>query len=349
MLMSCFDASAENSLPKVKADKVLLISSKGCILTQVIKSDDTQQTCDLCGGSSFEIIAEYDRHNKPLKTGLCQGCGLVMHVPMPSEDEISAYYAKDYRRDYHGESQPSARRIMRAWNNGQRILKQIKAAIPEKANVFEVGAGIGCTVKSFEADGFDASGIEPNTDFNSYTQGVLHANVENINLYDLKADQSRDVILLIHVIEHFVSPKRALTHIHGLIKDGGLLYIECPNIAAPFATFGRLFHFAHTYNFTHNTLVSIAKLAGFEMVQSFTDTANPDIQILFRKVAIPESIDIDQQEAQRCHDAIFRYNWLTYNIRADYLLRRIIKLSSYAKEYMQANSFVKALEGRFKL
>jgi len=319
--MSCFDASAENSLPKVKADKVLLISSKGCILTQVIKSDDTQQTCDLCGGSSFEIIAEYDRHNKPLKTGLCQGCGLVMHVPMPSEDEISAYYAKDYRRDYHGESQPSARRIMRAWNNGQRILKQIKAAIPEKANVFEVGAGIGCTVKSFEADGFDASGIEPNTDFNSYTQGVLHANVENINLYDLKADQSRDVILLIHVIEH----------------------------AAPFATFGRLFHFAHTYNFTHNTLVSIAKLAGFEMVQSFTDTANPDIQILFRKVAIPESIDIDQQEAQRCHDAIFRYNWLTYNIRADYLLRRIIKLSSYAKEYMQANSFVKALEGRFKL
>jgi len=306
------------------------------------------QTCDLCGGTDFEIISEYDRHNNPLKTGLCQGCGLVMHVPMPSEDEISTYYAKDYRRDYHGESKPSPRRIMRAWNNGQRILTQIKPFIPEKSHVFEVGAGIGCTVKSFETADFQASGIEPNTDFNSYTRDVLHASVENINLYDLEADHTRDVVLLIHVIEHFVSPKRALTHMRGLLKDGALLYVECPNVAAPFATFGRLFHFAHTYNFTHHTLINMAKAAGFEIVQTFTNDDNPDIQILFKKVAIPEAINFDKNAAQRSHDAIFRYNWLTYNVRADYLLRRIIKLSSYAKEYMQANSFVKELEGRFK-
>jgi len=306
------------------------------------------QTCDLCGGTDFEIISEYDRHNKALKTGLCQGCGLVMHVPMPNEDEISKYYAKDYRRDYHGESKPSPRRIMRAWNNGQRILTQIKSFIPENSKVFEVGAGIGCTVKSFEAADFQASGIEPNTDFNSYTRDVLHANVENINLYDLEADHSRDVVLLIHVIEHFVSPKRALTHMRGLLKDDALLYIECPNVGAPFATFGRLFHFAHTYNFTHDTLINIAKAAGFEVVQTFTDNDNPDIQILFKKVAIPEAINFDKNAAKRSHDSIFRYNWLTYNVRADYLLRRAIKLSSYAKEYMQANSFVKELEGRFK-
>ncbi|MDQ6968232.1 MAG: class I SAM-dependent methyltransferase [Mariprofundaceae bacterium] len=318
-------------------------------MTQVIQNKDIQHTCDLCGNSDFEIISEYDRHNKPLKTGLCQDCGLIMHVPMPTEDEISAYYANDYRRDYHGENKPSPRRIMRAWNNGQRILRQIKPAIPEKAKVFEVGAGIGCTVKSFEADGFDASGIEPNTDFNSYTRGVLHANVENINLYNLEKDHARDAVLLIHVIEHFVSPKRALTQIRGLLKDDGLLYIECPNIGAPFATFNRLFHFAHTYNFTHSTLISMAKATGFDVVQSFTDTANPDIQILFKKTAIPASIDFDKQEAKRSHDVIFRYNWLTYNTRANYLLRRIRKLSAYANEYIQANHFVKALEERFKL
>jgi len=318
------------------------------MLTHVTKNQDVHQNCDLCGSSHFEIISKYDRHNKPLTTGLCQGCGLVMHLPMPSEEEISTYYAKDYRRDYHGESKPSSRRIMRAWNNGQRILKQVQATVPAKAKVFEVGAGIGCTVKSFEAAGFDASGIEPNTDFNSYTRGVLHASVKNINLYDLEADHSRDVVLLIHVIEHFVSPKRALTHIRGLLKDDGLLYIECPNIGAPFATFGRLFHFAHTYNFTHNTLINMAKSAGFEVVQTFTDSSNPDIQILFKKNNIPDVINFDAHEAKRSHSAIFRYSWLTYNIRTDYLLRRITKLTSYAKEYMQATHFVKELEARFK-
>ena len=271
-----------------------------------------------------------------------------MHLPVPNEEEIASYYTNDYRRDYHGERKPSPRRIMRAWNNGQRILNQVKAYTPENTNVFEVGAGIGCTVKSFEDAGFKAAGIEPNTDFNSYTRDVLHADVKNINLYDLEADHKRDLVLLIHVIEHFVSPKRALKQIRGLLKDDALLYIECPNIGAPFATFGRMFHFAHIYNFTHNTLISMAKSAGFEVIETFTDNDNPDIQILFKKVAIPEEFTGDPQEAQRSHDAIFRYNWLTYNLRTDYLLRRIIKLSSYAKEYLQAKEFVKQLEGRFK-
>jgi len=316
-------------------------------VTQAVSST-VYQTCDLCGSSSFETISEFDRHHKPLKTGLCQGCGLIMHMPVPSEDEISAYYAHDYRRDYHGECKPSPRRIMRAWNNGQRIVDQIKAYIPESSQVFEVGAGIGCTVKSFETSGFHASGIEPNTDFNSYTRGVLHASVENINLYDLEANHSRDVVLLIHVIEHFVSPKRALKQMRGLLKDDGLLYIECPNIGAPFATFDRLFHFAHIYNFTHHTLIALAKSAGFDVVQEFTDKGQPDIQILFKKVDVPVTVEFDKQEAKRSRDAVFRYGWLSYNLRADYLARRAIKLGSYAKEYMQAKAFVKKLEGRFK-
>ncbi|MDQ6954490.1 MAG: class I SAM-dependent methyltransferase [Mariprofundaceae bacterium] len=316
-------------------------------MTQAVPST-VDQSCDLCGGSNFETISEFDRHHKPLKTGLCQGCGLLMHLPIPSEAEISAYYANDYRHDYHGENKPSVRRIMRAWNNGQRIVAQIKDHIPVNCQVFEVGAGIGCTVKSFETSGFNASGIEPNTDFNNYTHDILHANVENINLYDLAANHSRDVVLLIHVIEHFVSPKRALKQMRGLLKDDALLYIECPNIGAPFATFDRMFHFAHIYNFTHNTLVSMAQSAGFEAVKTFTDAANPDIQILFKKVAIPPHLDFDAQEAARSYGAIFRYNWFSYNLRVDYLLRRIIKLSAYAKEYAQATRFVKTLEEKFK-
>jgi len=304
-------------------------------------------TCDLCEGSEFEVISENDRHGKPLKTGICQGCGLVMHLPVPSEEEISKYYAQDYRRDYHGETTPSNRRVMRAWMNGQRILHQVEQYIPKSSRVFEVGAGIGCTVKSFEEAGYDASGIEPNEGFNHYTQGVLHAHVENTNLYDLQADASRDMILLIHVIEHFVSPKRALLHMRDLLKDNAFLYIECPNVAGPFATFGRMFHFAHIYNFTPNTLINMARIAGFEVVQSFQNDNHPDIQILFKKVAIPEKFDIDRLESKRTHDAIFKYNTITYNLRSEYRARRIKKLASYANEYLKANQFVKALEKRF--
>lgn len=305
-----------------------------------------RQTCDLCGGSRFSIISELDRHGKPLTTGLCEGCGLVCHLPVPSEEEVAAYYANDYRRDYHGESKPSPRRIMRAWNNGQRICNQIRTHLKAGASVFEVGAGIGCTVKSFETEGFAASGIEPNRDFNRYTREVLHANVANTNLYDLEAKAEKDAILLIHVIEHFSSPTRALTHIRSLLKEDGLFYVECPNIGAPFATFDRLFHFAHIYNFTPATLIALARKCGFEVVEQFTNEANPDIQILFRK-AEPVAEQSFEGEAARTDAAIHRYNRLTYNLRPAYLGRRLCKISSYLNEYLKAGSFVNALEARF--
>ena len=309
---------------------------------------ESLQACDLCGGSKYTIISQRDRRNLSLTTGLCEGCGLVSHLPVPTEDEVAAYYAQDYRKDYHGESAPSPRRIMRAWNNGQRILSQVRDYLPEKASVFEIGAGIGCTVKSFEEAGFDATGIEPNEGFNAYTRGTLHAKVANTNLYDLHADDGgMDAVLLIHVIEHFSSPTRALKHMRSLIKDNGMLYIECPNIAAPFATFGRLFHFAHIYNFTPNTLIALAAKCGYEVVEKFTDEAHPDIQILFRKVEVPIDFEADLLEAGRTSRAIHRYNWLSYNLRPDYLARRLCKLGSYANEYLKANGFVQELEKRF--
>lgn len=305
--------------------------------------------CDLCGGSDFTIVSERDRHGNALTTGLCRGCGLVSHLPVPSEKEVAAYYAKQYRRDYHGEATPSKRRIMRAWNNGRRILGQLREHLPKHASVFEVGAGIGCTVKCFESAGFDASGIEPNEDFNSYTRDKLHAKVANTNLYDLHADpEGMDAVILIHVIEHFSSPTRALTHIRDLIKDGGLLYIECPNIGAPFATFDRMFHFAHIFNFTPATLVALARKCGFEEVARFKADDHPDIEILFRKVELPKKFSADPSEADRTDAAIHRYNWLTYNLRPDYLGRRLRKLASYANEYLKADAFVKELENHFK-
>lgn len=306
------------------------------------------QLCDLCGGSKFTIISQHDRHGLPLTTGICEGCGLVSHLPVPSEKEVAAYYARDYRNDYHGESAPSPRRIMRAWNNGARILNQLAPHIPAQTDIFEVGAGIGCTVKNFEVAGHHASGIEPNEGFNTYTRDTLHANVENTNLYDLKTNGDKSIILLIHVIEHFSSPARALTQMRGVLKENGLLYIECPNIAAPFATFGRLFHFAHIYNFTPNTLIAMAAKCGFEVVEKFTNEVHPDIQILFRKIDVPVDFRADPAEAERTGSAIHRYNWLSYNLRPNYLARRLCKLGSYANEYVKATRFVKALETRFK-
>lgn len=302
--------------------------------------------CDLCGGEQLEIVSRSDRHQQPLDTGLCLGCGLVMHVPVPSEAEVAEYYATRYRQDYHGERQPSERRVMRAWNNAERIYNQVSSSLSGVKSVFEIGAGIGCTVKYFEGQGLKASGIEPNHDFNAFTRSQLFADVENVNMFDLELAPKADLVLLIHVIEHFSSPKRALSYIHGLIHDGGMFYVECPNLTGPFATSDRMFHYAHIYNFSPKVLKALAEQCGFELVKCFTDDNDADIQMLFRKAEVNAHRVSLSGHSDWVRERINKYNTLSYHMRPDYLSKRARKVSSYLMEYMKARDFVSKLLSR---
>ncbi len=304
----------------------------------------TPHTCELCGGSSFSPLSERDRNGKPLRTVICEGCGLVMHDPVPSEEEVADYYARRYRLDYHGERVPSARRVWRAWKNGRRIHALLRPHLTGTERILEVGAGLGCTVKVFDLHGFDARGIEPNQDFNRYSREQLHARVENRNLYDLEPAPVADLILLVHVIEHFSSPRRALRHLHALLDDGGRLYVECPNLTGPFATFSRMFHFAHIYNFTPETLTALAECCGFRLEHRFSREGDPDIALLFRKDearnerrAIPDHARAVRERLRRMAAP------LRYHLRPSYWLRRIRKLAGYAWEWLAGPWLVRRL------
>ena len=117
--------------------------------------------CDMCEGTSFGLLSRVDRRGEPLNTVICRKCGLISHEAVPSDAELQAYYESQYRSDYHGEFEPSAHRVLRAWDGGAWLLKRLLPFVPRHGHVFEIGAGIGCTVKLFERAGFQASGIEP--------------------------------------------------------------------------------------------------------------------------------------------------------------------------------------------
>jgi SAM-dependent methyltransferase len=289
--------------------------------------------CDLCGGTDRELIATLDRHDQPLDTGICRRCGMVAQWHRLTEGELLAFYAGEYRQSYHGEIAPSPRRVRRAWVNGERIFSQLKPFVGSRDSVFEVGAGIGCTVKAFELSGYRASGIDPGEGFQKFSYEQLRAHVHNVSLFDLPPQPKHDLILLVHAIEHFRSPRRALEHIHRLLQPGGMLYVECPNIAAPFAIRPKLFHFAHITNFTPSSLTMLAESCGFRVLQSFSREHDPNIEVLLERTDSAR-IDIDEKNYSRTLAAIERYNALTYHLRPTYFISRIAKLASYATEYL---------------
>lgn len=298
------------------------------------------RACDLCSGIGFETIATHDRDGNPLETVICSGCGLVSHAHVPTDEELAAFYARDYREQYHGEATPSDRRIVRAWHNGGRILERVRPFLRPGDRVFEVGAGIGCTVKQFELAGFDARGIEPHAGFLGFARERLRARVEHATIQDMPRDGSLDAILLVHVIEHFGSPRDALRRIHGMLTRGGLLYVECPNVGAPFTTRDRLFHQAHTYNFTLSSLTMLAGSCGFAPVRSFGGPRDGNLQAMFRK-AEPGPVVIDPGNRAETLAAIAKATPLNHNLRPEYISARVRKLAGYIHERFTATRQVR--------
>lgn len=292
-----------------------------------------KKICDLCGGTRFEVICRLDRRGRQLDTVLCSQCGLVGHAVVPTEAELDHYYAAHYRKEYHGERQPSHRRVLRAWLKGQRILSQLRPFLQSGSRIFEVGAGLGCTVKVFDLAGHDASGLEPGNDFQDYSARQLRAKVHHGTLRDFRTPEPFDMVLFIHVLEHLPSPRQALNAIHRLLKPGGKLYLECPSLGKLSSNLAELFHCAHIHTFTPVPLLTLLKQCGFVMERCFSDGIGSNHKFLLARTD-PISCPIDPAGVDQTREFAARFQAPWHRLSLRYLAGRCRRISTYAKEYL---------------
>jgi len=282
-------------------------------------------TCDLCGQEDFQTIAERDRKGKELETVACRNCGLVSHASVPSDEELAAYYRRQYRREYNNEYTPSARRVLREWKRGRRRFELLRQFLNTSDRVFEIGTGVGCNLKPFDLAGFDVAGIEPGEGFRAFARENLHLHVEGCVLADVPRDPRYDVAMLVHVLEHFNSPTTALRHIRSILNPGGRLYVEVPNLGAPHAAPGKLFHYAHIYNFTPTTLATAARASGFEVEKVLSDPRDKNLAMLL-SAGNGFKLEVDPDSYRSTMEAVTRFSAVTYHLRWRYLRDRVLSV-----------------------
>lgn len=286
--------------------------------------------CRLCGEDRFEPVGELDRRGRPLPTVVCRGCGLVSHATIPTDDELARYYAREYRQDYHGEFEPSARRVLREWERGQALFETLRPRFAPGDRVFEVGSGIGCNLKPFQLAGFVARGIEPGEGFCKFSREKLGCDTRQASLGDLPDEPTNDLVLLVHVLEHLNQPRWAFEKIRGLLDDGGRLYVEVPNLAAPHPSLANICHFAHIYNFTPWTLAALGESCGFEVETQLTATRDVNLAILFRKSEQRRPIPNGLYE--RTREVLDSFNPWSYYSRPSYLTSRVRRFAGHLSE-----------------
>lgn len=242
--------------------------------------------CNLCNGHDVDVLSARDRHNRPLQTVICHGCGLVWTDPRPDSEANRKFYAEEYRQKYKATYRPKMKHVYRDMLRALQRYERIRPLLREGMKVLDIGAGAGFFPYVIRQHGFEITGLEPNDGYSKYANQEFDLNVINGFIEDAEFDEhSFDIITLNHVLEHLQDPCMALTRLRTWLKPGGYLNVEVPNIEATYHSPNNKFHLAHLYTFNPENLYRLGEKAGYTVSDVQLAAATRHINILFQKPA----------------------------------------------------------------
>lgn len=102
--------------------------------------------------------------------------------------------------------------------------------VPTDGRVLDIGCANGAFLQIAKTCGWHATGVEPDpkSAANACALG-LDVHQGGLEIFDGQSELF-DIITICHVIEHVHDPVNTLTAIHRLLKPGGQLWLETPNL-----------------------------------------------------------------------------------------------------------------------
>ncbi len=223
----------------------------------------------------------------------CDTCGLVQAISRPAPKALADYYALDYRRGgCYGSDVADVSRFPKDnlfyYNRGQSIAELVAPYLPkETPQILDVGAGYGHILYALGQKYPHSTrlAIEFSEVCVDHLQSLgVKVCTQPVEELLPRMEQRFDLVVLSHVFEHLLEPRRVLELIHACLAPGGVLYIEVPNIPAdallryPDHIWAPRYDEPHITFFSVSTLRTILASVGFDTL--FCDTAGPEYRYI---------------------------------------------------------------------
>ena len=245
-------------------------------------------SCDQCGEGDLEFVYAPERSTRGLKVYLCTHCGLTQSLP---------------RIDRTGTRHAMAVSGGADWGNvrygkGFRTGQALDALAPfisfdSPLAVLDVGSNRGRFAKALldKAPSAHLVAVEPDERYADSSADLPRTLLIPARIEDTKLEDGVfDIVHSCHTIEHLAHPFESLKDHARVLKQGGLLLIDAPNIALIGGNdiVEEWFIDKHLYHFSHTSLSRMIEAAGFTII------ARPDpddaINLLYvaRKTGAPK-------------------------------------------------------------
>lgn len=229
--------------------------------------------CNLCGSDNYETISTKGKFGLPTNVVICKDCGLSYLNPRWDKDSYNHFYKSEYDKYYRPQIKKQS--FSSKNNSNNPIVNRIEKLklFPESiSSILDIGSGAGENL-FFLKSKFEKSklyAIEPSL------ESQIHLQNNNVNVLSDDVDTSWneefkdtfDIIIMRHVLEHFLDPLTVIKKVKGTLKKTGILYIAVPNNLNPTQNLERSwFRNVHTYYFNKYSLKSLCNLAGLEILE----------------------------------------------------------------------------------
>lgn len=247
-------------------------------------------SCALCGADDCDVLyrPQYEREQdksfvaKFRASGdelliyqlvRCRLCEFQYVNPRPRADLIYSGYMQ-------GDDPAYVSQIRARERTFAASLEEIARAAGGKGRLLDVGTAAGAFIAAARKQGWDAEGCEPNYWLAAWGARHYGICIRTGDLLELDYPHSSfDVITLWDVIEHMSHPQLVLNRCHALMRPGGVLVVNYPDIGSWIARIlGRRWPFltsVHLSYFDRRTIRRMLENTGYDV-----DGVKPHVQRL---------------------------------------------------------------------
>jgi SAM-dependent methyltransferase len=204
----------------------------------------------------------------------CCVCFLVFTDPQPVKSSVTNF--NDEKYDSREEKESRLADFDQEYKRAKKHIVELKQ-FQSSGKLLDVGCSYGIGVKAAGDLGFEALGIEPTKKAAAYATHHLSVNVLHTTLEKAKlAKNSFDVVTLYDVLEHVPDLHGFLKEIYRILKPGGLLVIQSPNINSFAAIILKtkwnwLLVPHHLWHFSYRSLSGVLQKSGFSVLWKTTE------------------------------------------------------------------------------
>ena len=197
----------------------------------------------------------------------------------------------------------------RTWHTLENCLPNL----PVNGRLLDVGCGNGAVLKSAGAllKGWELHGYDLN---DKHRDEVMRLpGVASFTSGSLKKLPHReyDLVVLWHTLEHIPAPLGPLAELRELLKPGGFLLVQVPDVErTPFD----MAVIDHTSHFSRRTLEILCKQAGLEVVMDGTPWIHNCLTLLLRKSTLPVP-KLKPVDASTLAGARAQFDWYNETVR----------------------------------